>query len=82
MDVVQYTGLGVASQAGCRDGFGDFLQRAGPAGQGDEGIPHLEHGILALAHRVYRNELGQARVDFFGCLEKLRDDADSLAAVG
>ena len=58
-----------------------FLQRADPARQRDEGVGALEHDALALVHVLRHHDLAGALEHAFPHPQELGDDPDHLAAM-
>ena len=59
-----------------------LLERAEPAGQGDEGVGQVEHEALAVVHRRDLVELGEAGVGDLAREQAARNDTGDLATLG
>ena len=61
--------------------FGDFVDGADAAGEGDEGVAHLHDALFALGHAADADEFGNTlRVDDI-VAEEVGDDADDTASI-
>ena len=82
VDVEQRRRLGVQPEHPPGPGLEQLLERAGGAGQRDEGVGELGHPGLALVHRLHDLQPRQAGVGQLVVHQVLGDDADHLAAGG
>ena len=81
-DVQQAVGFAVKAELRPGEDFGEFLEGAEAAGQGDEGIRQLGHESLALVHGGDDAEVFESAVrNFFGN-KGLGYDADDFATAG
>ena len=81
VDIGQQDRLAVPSELLPGELLDQFLQRADPAGQGDERIRSLEHQSLALMHVARDDHLLHARQRMFTRGQEVRNDAGDGAAV-
>src|SRR4051794_6793248 len=63
-----------------REDHEKLLERADPAGERDERVGEVGHQRLALVHRAHDAQVGDALVADLEVEDRLRDDADDLAA--
>ena len=74
-------GFCVAAELGPGELLDEFLQRADPAGQGNEGIGAFEHELFAGVHVGDDNHVIRAVEHDFALFEKFRDNACDFAAM-
>ena len=72
--------LGVNPELRPREDLEGLLEGAQASGQRDEAVDERRHRGLALVHGAHDAQLGQAGVSELARDERLRDDADGLAA--
>src|SRR5215813_6289308 len=72
--------LGVNAKLRPSEDLEGLLERAQASGQRDEPVDERGHGGLALVHRAHDAQLGEPGMGQLARDERLRDDADRLAA--
>ena len=63
-------GLGVTAQLLQRQGLEELLKGADAARQGDKGVRHVLHGLLALGHRLGEDEVRAALKEDAGLVKE------------
>lgn len=78
--IEQRDGLAVEAELRPGESLEQLIERAEASGQGEEGIGEFAHEGLAVVHGFDDVLAGEARVGDLLVYERLRDDADDLAA--
>ena len=81
VDVQHAHGLGVNTELRPRQDLECLVEGAEASRQRDEPVHERSHRGLALVHRADDSQFGEARVGELTRHERLRDDADDLAAM-